>query len=212
MIRAFIRGYLRNILCLLAMTLLLAQGALAADRAIEQLEWFIKNVQSAQGRFEQISDGGESKSTGQFAFKRPAHFRWATEAPFEQLIISDAKTLYQYDADLEQLIRRPLGQVLGESPAMILFGHADLAASFELQELSQQAGKAWLKATPKKPDSGFQYLELAFKNNLPVEIKIIDLFGKTTLIHLSHFQSNLTLKNQFFQFVPPKGTDIVEMQ
>jgi hypothetical protein len=43
----------------------------------------------------------------QFEFQRPGKFRFNYTKPFEQLIVADGKTLWLYDADLNQVTQRP---------------------------------------------------------------------------------------------------------
>src|SRR3546814_13855250 len=74
-----------------------------------------------QQRLDQNSQGRPAQS-GQFSFKRPGQFKWAVVKPYEQLIISDGKRVYQYDPDLAQVPERGVDQSIGASPAAIIFG------------------------------------------------------------------------------------------
>src|SRR5436853_58053 len=51
-----------------------------------------------------------------------------TATPFEQTIVADGKTLWLYDADLNQVTQRPQAQALGSTPAAILASANDLKA------------------------------------------------------------------------------------
>lgn len=67
-------------------------------------------------------------SSGSFEFQRPGKFRFNYTKPFEQLIVADGKTLWLYDADLNQVTERAQAQVLGSTPAAILTSATDLKA------------------------------------------------------------------------------------
>src|SRR5690606_32633675 len=100
---------------LLAATPFVAQ---AAD-ATAQLRHFIDTVQSATGEFTQESmdkaAGKKAPQNGAFSFKRPARFKWHVLKPYEQLIVSDGKVVYQYDPDLQQVTERSVDKSIGAS-------------------------------------------------------------------------------------------------
>ena len=51
---------------------------------------------------------------------RPDRFRWRYSEPYEQVIVSDGKAVWIYDADLKQVTVRPMGQAMAGSPALLL--------------------------------------------------------------------------------------------
>jgi len=96
---------------------------LPADAAT-QLNAFVKQVRSATGTFTQSTQSSRGQpapaQSGTFAFERPGKFRWAVEKPYEQLVLSDGKKLYQYDPDLAQVSVRSVGAAIGNAPAQVL--------------------------------------------------------------------------------------------
>src|SRR5690606_12915238 len=93
-----------------------ASVAAAADAAA-QLRAFVKDVRSASGSFTQATTTAQgapgTQQSGSFAFRRPGNFRWALEQPYEQLVVSDGKQLYQYDPDLAQVSVRAAEAAIG---------------------------------------------------------------------------------------------------
>ena len=69
----------------------------------------------------------------------------------------------------------------------------------------------WLRATPKVADQGMSYMDIAFANNLPAELRIRDSFGQTTTIKLRNFNANARISASEFSFTAPKGVDVVNM-
>lgn len=197
---------------------LLATAPLAswAASAEAQLRHFIGNVQSATGQFQQqtITPQGQGKpsQTGDFSFQRPGKFRWDVKKPYEQLIVSDGRHVLQYDPDLAQLTQRSVDQSIGASPAAILFGSGSLDESFTLEALPERDGLAWLRATPKGADAGFKYVDMAFADNLPARLELLDAFGQTTVIDLGKVSVNPSLPAGTFQFKAPAGVDVVKLQ
>ena len=181
-----------------------------------QLEQFIAQVQSASGDFTQqvLGQNGQGKpaQSGKFSFKRPGQFKWAVEQPYEQLIISDGKQLYQYDPDLAQVTERRVDQSIGASPAAILFGSGSLAEAFTISSLPGKDGFDWLRALPRSADAGFTHVDIGFKDGLPVRLELLDSFGQTTRIELNNMVSNPSLGADEFSFTPPDGVDVVKMQ
>lgn len=187
----------------------------AAD-ARSELAAFSKNVNSATGSFTQVtqsSRGGQQPvQQGSFAFERPGKFRWAISEPYEQLIVSDGKDLYQYDPDLAQVSIRPVGPALGNAPAQVLFGSGDLEKSFKLEPMVEKDGLQWLRATPLSPDAGFSQMEIGFDHGLPVRIDIRDAFDQTTHVEFTAIVPNPDVPDSDFRFEAPKGVDVVRME
>src|SRR3546814_18614119 len=103
--------------------------AWSAD-APDQLRKFIADVPAAAGQFSQqrLDSQGQGKAqSGEFSFRRPGQFRWSVKKPYAQLIVSNGKTVYQYDPDLAQVTERNVDQYIAPSPAALLFGSCALA-------------------------------------------------------------------------------------
>jgi outer membrane lipoprotein carrier protein len=187
--------------------------AWAAD-APAQLRKFIADVPAATGQFSQqrMDAQGKAPQSGEFSFRRPGQFRWAVKKPYEQLIVSDGKQVYQYDPDLAQVSVRNVDQSLGASPAAILFGSGSLEEAFDISNLPGKDGLDWLRAKPRSADAGFTHVDIGFGGGLPARLELLDSFGQTTRIELSHIESNPKLDAAEFTFTPPPGVDVVKMQ
>jgi outer membrane lipoprotein carrier protein len=193
----------------------LPAGAYAAT-AQEQLHAFVSNVTAATGSFIQATTGAQQSQprpaqSGTFSFQRPGKFKWAVQKPYEQLIVSDGKQVYQYDPDLSQVTVRKVDQAIGTSPAAILFGSGSLEQSFDVSALPARDGLEWLRAKPRNTDAGFSRVDIGFKDNQPARIELLDAFGQTTRVDLSNIVPNPKVNAQDFQFTPPKGVDVVNM-
>lgn len=204
---------------LLAAFCLAACPALAwSASARDQLRQFVAGVSAATGSFTQQTLGtpdspGKAKppESGSFAFRRPGRFRWEVKKPYEQLIVSDGKTVYQYDPDLAQVVERDVSKSIGASPAAILFGSGSLDDAFVVKPLPDKDGLQWLRATPRKADAGFAHVDMGFRDDKPVRLELLDSFGQVTRIDLSGIQTNPKLPADAFTFALPKGVDVVHM-
>lgn len=195
---------------------LLPSMGMAAD-ARTQLHDFIAHVHGATGQFQQTvaaqgatAQGGREQ-TGEFSFQRPGKFRWQVIKPYAQLIVSDGKSVYQYDPDLAQVTQRDARQAVGASPAALLFGSGALEDSFNVQGQPDRDGLQWLRAVPKNADAGFVHVDIGFSDGLPRRLELLDAFGQTSRITLSDMHANPDIPADRFQFKVPQGVDLVKM-
>ena len=193
----------------------LAPALSFAASAQEQLKSFVATVTSATGSFSQYTVNNQGRTqpaqTGVFSFQRPGKFKWAVQKPYEQLVISDGRTVFQFDPDLAQVTERKVDAAIGTSPAAILFGSGSLEQSFDVSALPSKDGVEWLRAKPRTADAGFSRVDIGMKDNLPVRVELLDSFGQTTRVDLSAIAPNPTLADKEFQFTAPKGVDVVKM-
>lgn len=198
-----------------AAVFMLSPALVWSATATQQLHDFIKQVPTATGQFSQqrvVENGApQNAQSGSFAFKRPGQFRWDVQKPYQQLIVSDGKKVYQYDPDLAQVTQRSVDASLGASPAAILFGSGALDDAFKLADLPTENGLDRLRATPHGTDAGFTHVDISFKDGLPVQLDLLDAFGQTTKITLSNINTSPTLSADEFIFTAPAGVDVVNM-
>lgn len=191
----------------------------ASGTAIAQFRAFLADTRNARGEFTQqaIRSSGRAapRLSGRFAFERPGRFRWQVDRPYEQIIVADGQTLYLYDVDLQQVSLRPVGEALGSTPAALLFGQGDLARDFALAELGElgesgdRKGLVWLEAQPRSREAGFERIQLAFRQGLPVEMQVRDALGQVTQFVFSGIERNRPLDPELFRFTPPPGVDVI---
>jgi len=203
---------------LLGATLLLSQAlvsvAVATD-AIEQFEQFVQTVPAATGRFSQYTIGPQGQTakpqTGVFYFSRPGKFRWDVQKPYAQLVLSDGKSVYQYDPDLNQATVRTVGSALSSSPAAILFGQGKLLDAFVVTPLPDQDGLSWFRAVPKQPDAGLNQVDIGMLLGNPARLLLVDGFGQTTRVDFERLRAQSDFAPGTFSFTPPPGTQVVKV-
>jgi len=180
---------------------------------LEQLNQFLNGTRTARAVFTQqvIAKSGRTtqNANGTMSFLRPGKFRWEYIKPYNQLIVVDGVKLWSYDKDLNQVVIKPMGQVLGSTPAALLAGSNDLQKNFTLREDGASEGLEWLEATPRNKDSGFERVRIGMKGNLPQSMEVLDNFGQTTVLKFSGFERNPSIHADQFVFTPPKGADVV---
>lgn len=180
---------------------------------VDALKSFISETRTAKAGFTQaVTDQNgklRQKSEGTLAFSRPGKFRWVYQKPYEQLIVGDGSKLWIYDADLEQVTVRKLGDALGSSPAALLAGSNDIEKHYTLKDAGNAGGLDWLEAKPKDKDSTFEAVRMGFSGNTLASMELKDTFGQTTILRFSKLEKNPVVSAGEFKFTPPKGADVI---
>lgn len=200
---------------LLAVVSVSALGAPANDEAAaKRLSQLLNQAQTITGRFSQLTLDGSGtqlqETTGQLALKRPGLFRWHTDAPQEQLLVSNGKKVWLYDPDLEQVTIQALDQRLTHTPALLLSGDvSQIRQSFTISH--QESGDVVdFTLTPKAKDSLFDSLRLSFRKGVLNDMQLIDSIGQRTNILFLGVKMNETLDAKQFTFDIPPGIDVIQ--
>jgi outer membrane lipoprotein carrier protein len=203
---------IRTTLAIVALTL---AGASAQADALDTLREFSRDVKSGRAEFTQTvtsPDGVKKKtSSGSFEFARPNRFRFAYKKPFEQIIVSDGKTVWLHDVDLNQVSIRGYDQALGATPAALLSG-SGLEKDFDLSAQPPRDGLDWVQAVPKAKGGNIELLQIGFKGKALAALELKDAFGQRSLMQFGEVATNVPINEATFRLVPPKGADIVEQR
>jgi outer membrane lipoprotein carrier protein len=195
-------------------TLVPGAGAAApAPSGEASLRRFFNDVHSVHARFNQVvldeALNTIQESSGTLWIERPNKFRWDYDVPFKQQIVSDGKTIWVYDKELQQVTVRALTGGLGDTPAVLLAGRGRLEEKFTIKSLDKQGSLAWAQLIPKSKDGGFEDIRLGFEQGRLRVLEMIDGFGQTTRVTLRDAKENLRIEPATFIFIPPKGVDVV---
>ena len=181
--------------------------------AVDQLHQFLSTTRTLKADFSQmvVGKGGRKPqhSSGVVAISRPGKLRWDIQKPYPQLVVGDGEKIWIYDTELKQITVRKAGQAISGSPAALLSGNNDLEKNFTLKEAGEAEGMAWVEATPKAGDSGFESVRLGFAGSDLKAMDLQDSFGQTTHVRFSRLERNPTLPASTFKFTPPAGVDVV---
>jgi outer membrane lipoprotein carrier protein len=197
------------ILCCLSIS-----SAYAEQHPFQQLKSFLASTRSLTANFKQVTLDENNRaiqsSEGLFYLSRPGKFRWSYQTPYIQEIVSAQGKVYFYDADLEQVTIKNMDDSFGSTPALLLSGEIALEANFSLQEQGIDEGLQWIKLTPKKDESGFNYILIGLDNGSIGGMELSDNFGQLTRIYFSNVKKNISIEKQIFEFSVPAGVDVFE--
>ncbi len=176
---------------------------------------FFHRTQSLQADFEQIVVNGRGKileqSHGNLIISRPDKFILNYQTPVEQKYISNGKTIWIYDVELEQVNIKPLDEQMGDSPALLLSSNNNIYKSYQVNNVSLRKpdGLNWVQLKALNDDMTFERVLLAFKNHILVRMRMYDSFGQTTELKFSNIVVNSPYADDRFDFVPPDDVDII---
>lgn len=179
----------------------------------ELLAKFVADVRTMSAHFEQQlvdeNDVVVETSSGTVEISRPGRFRWAYAEPYEQVLVADGLNVWSYDVDLAQVTVKPQAQVLAATPAALLGGSAAVLEDFEYLDSVSERGTDWVVLRPYDPDSGFERVELGFKNGTLAGMIFKDNLQQSTVIALSDIVVNGEIDDSRFLFAPPADADLV---
>ncbi|WP_339083327.1 outer membrane lipoprotein chaperone LolA [Pseudomonas sp. TMP9] len=200
---------------LLSVLSLTSVAAMADDEvAVQRLTELLNQAQTITARFSQLTLDGSGtqlqETSGQLALKRPGLFRWHTDAPMEQLLVSNGEKVWLYDPDLQQVTIQTLDQRLTHTPALLLSG--DVSKIRENFEISHKEGGNVVDfiLKPKSKDTLFDSLRLSFRNKVLNDMQLIDSIGQRTNILFLSVKMNEPQDDAQFTFEIPAGTDVIQ--
>jgi len=185
-----------------------------ASSSQESLEKHLQGYKNLSGQFTQIISSENSahsqSSTGEFWIKKPNKFRWHYLTPYIQQIISNGESLWIYDEDLEQVSIKDASQSINSSPLAIILGSAELDKLFNITQLGDNDDLQWLSLTPIEESSGFEFINIGFKNGLLTRMVLQDNFGQTTRLLFTDVSVQMPIADDKFEFIVPEGADVFD--
>ncbi|WP_458129760.1 outer membrane lipoprotein chaperone LolA [Pseudomonas sp. Z2-11] len=186
----------------------------ADDKDVARLTQLLEKSQTLTARFSQLTLDGSGtqlqETAGDMALQRPGLFYWHTDAPAEQLMVSDGKKVSLWDPDLEQVTIKTLDQRLTQTPALLLSGDiSKISQSFDISS-KEAGGVIDFTLKPKTKDSLFDSLRLSFRNGLVNDMQLIDSVGQRTNILFTGVKANEPIAASKFKFDIPKGADVIQ--
>lgn len=201
------------LLCLISSAVVAVAAHAANDIGEQLVDEFVTDMSTLSSKFEQtlIDANGEvlEVSSGSLMINRPGQFRWAYDQPYEQWLVADGLNIWSYDVDLAQVTVKPQKEALANTPALLLGGSESAMSAFAYDGSYEADGLVWVRMHPVDPDSGFQSLELAFRERQIAHMRFLDNLEQTTRVTLSETIVNEAIDPAKFEFVPPDDVDVV---
>ncbi|MDY0250579.1 MAG: outer membrane lipoprotein chaperone LolA [Pseudomonas sp.] len=191
-----------------------ADEASNQQRSANKLSELLSHTQTITGTFSQLtldSTGTQlQEASGQMVLQRPGLFRWHTDPPLEQLLVSNGEKVWLYDPDLLQVTVQKMDQRLTHTPALLLSG--DVSKISENFTIAYKEGGPVVDfiLTPTAKDTLFDTLRLSFRNGLISDMQLMDAVGQRTNILFMGVKVNEPVDASQFVFTAPAGVDVIE--
>ena len=194
--------------------LLFATTSYAETNDGDRLTRFLGNMQTLEANFKQTlvdEQGIELESSSGMVFlNRPDKFRWDYQHPYTKTIVTNGKSLWFYDEDLEQVTIREVSTSIGSTPAAILSSYEDIDEQFIIIDIGNIEEFDWVELTPRDIESQYNSIRLGFDNDKLGMMVMFDNLGQVTRIDFTEEVINKKMDDAIFNFEPPKGIDIID--
>lgn len=184
------------------------------QQAANKLSELLSHTQTITGSFSQLtldSTGTQlQEAAGKMVLQRPGLFRWHTDPPLEQLLVSNGKKVWLYDPDLLQVTVQKMDQRLTHTPALLLSGDvSQISENFSITY--KEAGSIIdFVLTPTAKDTLFDTLRLSFRSGVINDMQLLDAVGQRTNILFMNVKINQPVAASQFVFEAPAGVDVIE--
>lgn len=154
-------------------------------------------------------------SRGEVHFKKPGMMDWNYAEPDKQRFISDAKTVWFYQPELNQVTITDFTNTFeSDLPVTFLIGIGSLHESFDLQKACKGDEGIILELQPKRSEGTLSnfFLLVRADDYSPVGARTLDVGGNETTIMLVNPKYNEKLSDHQFRFEIPRGSDIIDQR
>jgi outer membrane lipoprotein carrier protein len=209
------RFYFASLAVLFACTSSFASEADSPDTQL--LTSFLNGIDNIVAEYVQHTHDGNNSllqtQKGRLSLTRPNKFKWESYAPYEQVLVSNGSTLWQYDPDLEQVTIQKLDNRLSSTPVLLLSGNSkDVSKEYDVYSEKLQDEYHFV-LIPKRTDTLFDRLRLEFNPEKVLRRMVIkDEVGQKTVITLSGVKKLTNITPETYEFIVPEGTDIIKSQ
>lgn len=195
-----------------------SQPVLNTQDAIKDLQGLLGDIKSFSADFvQETRSGGNTvlqSIKGQMKVAKPGKLRWKTEGVYEQLVVSDGKSIWIFDEDLEQVSIKNMNNRLSETPALLLGGDVSVIENDFIVSQKHTENQLVFILLPKDTSQLFDSLELRFnklsQQKVLQEMIISDASGQFTDIRFTNSVNNPKINADLFTFQIPEGIDVID--
>ncbi len=199
---------------------------LSISEIIHHIEATYESISDFKADFHQITrfSGFESivASEGRLYIKKPGRLRWEYRKPNRNQVVVNRNRVWIYTPELKQVIIRPFTQATySQIPVRLLAEVEHLDRDFVIERIdTRNANKTPpgkdrlnLRLRPRRSNGNLKKIDLEVdpKRYLITRIDLHDISGNRSEIVFDHVKTDVGLKDQLFNFVAPKGIEVIEM-
>ena len=170
----------------------------------------LSDITTLHAQYEQSNSlGSLQPQTGEIWLNKPNQFRLESAAPMSQTIVSNGKSLWTHDRDLEQVVVSALTTAVDIPILLFVSDPGQLNDRFEIDLVEDEQRQHYV-LIPKDKNSLVERLVLTFDSKGPQEIAITNSMNERTRIMFSDRCQNCEVPVQTFQFESPAGVDLID--
>jgi outer membrane lipoprotein carrier protein len=191
-----------------------ASASANLDMLLDRLQQHYQSTKSFSAKFDEtITRAGAPplQRSGVIYYEKPGKLRWEFNGSPPETIVSDGKTIYDYDSELNQVVETPLAQAFrGHAAAAFLLGAGNVKHDFKAEAMATPNSDQ-LVHVALTPKQGGERIEAGIERNTYniATLSIGDAMGNRTNLSFSNIKLNQPLNASQFAFTPPDGADIV---
>jgi len=195
----------------------LLNSALWSGEITAHIQEQYETLQGFQADFVQTlknAASGESETrTGKIFFKQPRFIRWETITPEKELLMAGKDVVWDYFQEEMTVYKYPASKILGSKTMLrFLSGKARLEQDFFVTNQGTKEGLIKLNLVPREPEPSLVEADIWLdpESYLLKKILFIDFYGNENRLSLKNLVLNPKLSKDLFEFVPPKGVEIMD--
>jgi outer membrane lipoprotein-sorting protein len=194
-----------------------AATASCVEAVIDAVQRRYESIDRMRADFTQLTrsaalPGSGTQVGGTVTFAKPGKMHWQYRNP-DSSMISDGSTLWIFDPAFGEAQKLAVGrEYLSGASIQFLLGQGDMRRDFRIVGLECTAEQAELELSPVSPAS-YERLQIRADPGSGdlLRTTVFDLLGNVTEVEFSNLQTGFELDPGLFEFVPPPGVRVIEL-
>jgi outer membrane lipoprotein carrier protein len=165
------------------------------------------------------SMGKVEREEGTFYFKKPRNMSWDYVKPKAKRIVLNREKGYLYIPADHTVYIQEVESIFKSSPTIKFFSgigkfQDDFQINFSQPDPTDRDGNYLLTLVPRNSAYGIQKLFLTIDRDSfrIIRCSFKDIYGNATSIRFTNIKVNNKLSDKLFNFVPPPGVEVVNVQ
>ncbi len=186
----------------------LAWIGVSTANPVSHLSNLLNHYQTYQAVFVQQTvdpkEGVIANAKGLLFLQKPGRFRWETNEPMHQIIVTNHDQMWIYNQDLAQATVQKLSPSANNPAALLTNSVNQLLQHYTVIEKSH-----YFQLTPKQQENDFVAVNLYFTHQALSQLEVINTLGQKNIYRFSKVKINQRLPAHLFEFHPQQGVDVV---
>lgn len=148
--------------------------------------------------------------TGIIKLQKPDHFYWKSNDPYAQLLVTNGKSIWHYDADLEQVVIQDYANQAAQAPILVVAENPiRLRESYKIEQLVTEKSATSFSLVALDETAALKQIKLIFSEEKLVGLNFTDSLQQKTEITFTDILLNKAINPALFEFEIPLGVDVL---